>query len=138
MNLLRLGTRQFVLCTSERSLLSVVLPARGLKTVLSARLHDALSSLLADLGVAESVVKAELKEMQVSCIAATANRVVLGSMNDLAVHLEAALLQTPSLPLEVLSRELSDVLCGPLGNRWPGVVAAELLQGSHGGRLTRP
>ncbi len=86
-HLVRLGSRQYVLATSERSLLSVILPARALRATLEENLRGAVGQLLSALSIPMEVVSRELAQMQQVLIAPATNRLVLGSMNELAFHL---------------------------------------------------
>ena len=86
-HLLRRGPRQYVLATSERSLLTVILPARELRATIEGNLRNAVGQLLLALNIPMEVVSRELAEMQQVLIAPATNRRVLGSMNELAFHL---------------------------------------------------
>ncbi len=86
-HLVRLGPRQLVLATSERSLLTVTLPARELRATIEGNLRNAVGQLLLALNIPMEVVSRELAEMQQVLIAPATNRRVLGSMNELAFHL---------------------------------------------------
>jgi hypothetical protein len=85
--MVRLGPRQYVLATSERSLLTVVLPARELRTTMEGNLRVAVGQLLLALNIPPNIVRSEVGEMQPVMIAPATNRRVLGSMNELAFHL---------------------------------------------------
>ena len=128
-NLLRFGSTQMVLCTSERSLLSVVLPARGLKTGLANSLSDGVAAVLAGIGAPRACIDQELRHMQEHAVAGTESRVVLGSMNDFAVAIDHSLHSGPRVPsLRELSIWLAGTLCGPLEYERPGDVARRLLE----------
>src|SRR6266852_8855735 len=71
-----------VICVSERSLVSVVIPARGLSSLVP-RFRVAVGDLLLRLGVSNEQVRAEREEMVEIVVGPTASRSVLGSMNDL-------------------------------------------------------
>lgn len=97
-NLIRVGRLQLVLAVSERTLLPVLVPARDGRTLLP-RLVDALEPVLLAIGIAAEDVAAERCTMQSALLGKTANRRVLGSMNDLAFQVEGALLDWPHRPL---------------------------------------
>src|SRR5438445_13791914 len=59
-HLVRFGRREFAVATSERSLLTVLLAARGLRTGLAPSLRAAVGSLLLALGVARELVPREI------------------------------------------------------------------------------
>jgi len=82
-NLLYTRQGQLILCAAERTLLPVLVPARDAKS-LPQRLAHAAGQILAAIGVPPALIEAELKEMADVSIARTANRQVLGSMNDFA------------------------------------------------------
>lgn len=130
-NLVYVGQTQLVLCTSDRSLLSVVLPARGLKAVLHSSLCEAVGNLLAALGVPSELIAAELDEMASVVISRTASKSVLGSMNDFAFMLGVAVRMEPEAPLTALSLKLCGTPCEPLSARYerpfPDRVARRLL-----------
>ncbi len=86
-HLVRLGPRQHVLATSERSLLTVILPARELRATIEGNLRSAAGQLLSALNIPMDIVNRELAQMQPVLIAPATNRRVLGSMNELAFHL---------------------------------------------------
>ncbi len=83
-HLVRFGRSEFAIVTSERCLLTMLLPARELRTSLVPNLHVSLRSLLERLDVPEQQVGRELDAMQPVSFARATNRRVLGSMNDLA------------------------------------------------------
>ena len=113
-NLLHVGKTQLVLCTSDRSLLSVVLPARRLKMELHPRLCGAVGELLSHLKVPNNQITRELAEMETATLTRTASRSVLGSMNDFAILIDAAFRVRPPSSFGALSVELAGVPCGPL------------------------
>jgi hypothetical protein len=83
-HLVRFGRSEFAIATSERCLLTMLLPARELRRSLVPNLHESLRALLERLNVPEEQVSRELGAMQPVTFARATNRRVLGSMNDLA------------------------------------------------------
>jgi hypothetical protein len=83
-HLVRFGRSEFAIATSERCLLTMLLPARELRTSLVPNLHAALRSLLGRLGVPEEQISREIAAMEPVTFARATNRRVLGSMNDFA------------------------------------------------------
>ena len=130
-NLVYVGRSQFVLCTSDKSLLSVVLPARRLKSELTSRLREGVTQLLTDLNIPSRCIARELHEMSSSVISRTSSKSVLGSMNDFAFLLEVAVRQQPDITPRALSLELSGTPCQPLDAQYktafPDHVARRLL-----------
>jgi hypothetical protein len=127
----RAGPQQLVLFTSDRSLLCVVLPARGLKTVINERLSEGLGAVLRALSVAPAAISRELHEMREFDVAGTENRSVLGSMNDFAVAVQYRLEGRENLPLVALALELARTPCRPLEYAFPAEVATRTLERSN-------
>jgi hypothetical protein len=128
-NLVRFGRQQVVIATSERSLLTVLLPARDLRQSLVPNLQWAVQQLLTALGIPPETVHREIAEMQPAAFASAANRRVLGSMNDFTWQIGAYLSRTDDA-LE-LARRLSDTPMSAVGSKArygiPADVARELL-----------
>jgi hypothetical protein len=84
--------KPLLLLLSSRSLLTILLPARELRT-LPARLPALVSARLRRLGIDRSIVDAEERAMTSVTIAGTTDRAVLGYLVDFAkmvpYHLEA-------------------------------------------------
>jgi hypothetical protein len=97
-NLIRVGRLQMVLAISERTLLPVVVPAKESRT-LARRMGEALEPLLLSIGIPTEDVLAERGAMRGPAIGKTANRRVLGSLNDLAFQLEVGLVHFPERTL---------------------------------------
>jgi len=83
-HLVRFGRPEFAIATNERSLLTVLLPARALRTTLAPNLRAAVGSLLESLDVPREAVAREIAAMEPVAFGRATNRRVLGSMNDLA------------------------------------------------------
>jgi hypothetical protein len=117
-----------VLCTSERTLLSVVVPAKDLPG-LPSRLVSSLVLLLRYLGVPPSIMAAELRAMQHVRFDRTASRSVLGMMNEFA-HVVDDLFRRPLsvVYLDEIDRQLSRELCRSIGWRTPGEAAIAALE----------
>lgn len=128
-HLVHFGHQQLVLATSERSLLTVILPARGLQETLEGNLRTAIGQLLNALGIPPEIVSRELAEMTPAAVAPATNRRVLGSMNEFAFHLGLRM-ERSSDPL-VLALGLSDTPMSAVGSKSrygiPREVARELL-----------
>lgn len=80
---LRIGRRALLLCTSEATLLSVVLPRDALDA-LPQRLAIGLVALLRSLEVPEAVLAAEIDQMADGVVRPTSSRATLGAMRGLA------------------------------------------------------
>lgn len=90
--LLNLGTRRYVLCVSERTLLPVIVPAR--REEFQRLFVDHLGTMLSLLEVPTSETMAETAEALDVAIARTGSRSVLGVMNSMALTLEHVQAQT--------------------------------------------
>lgn len=97
-NLIRVGRVQVVLAVSERSLLPVVVPARDARSLVQ-RLGEAVGEMLVAVGIPEDDVIAERGAMQHWTVGKTANRRILGSLNDLAFQLQVGLHRSPDRTL---------------------------------------
>lgn len=132
-HLLRFGHDQLVMVTSERSLLTVLLPAKDLRTTVLPNLHAALRTLLAGLSVAPDRIDREIASMTPVNFGRATNRRVLGSMNDFAfeasVHLAAGE-DARSIALRLAETPMSAIgpRRGHLG--YPCDVARDLLGAS--------
>jgi len=129
-NLVQFGRQQVVMATSERSLLTVLLPARDLRQSLVPNLQRAAQELLTVLGIPPETVRREIAEMQPAAFASAVNRRVLGSMNEFAWQAGAYLSRTDDA-LE-LARRLSETPMSAVGSKArlgiPADVARELIE----------
>ena len=80
-NLLYSRPKQLVVCINERSLLLVLLPAQDLKQI-GPRLQASVVSLLARIGVGKAALAAEARAMEQFAFGPTANRRVVGCLNE--------------------------------------------------------
>jgi len=126
-NRLNIGRHRLVLCTNERSLLSVVVPAKDLPQ-LPARLITSLGRLFLRIGVPPALAWAELQAMQEVRFGPTRSRSILGSMNDFVIQVDAEFSRDVEIVyLDGVDLRLSEVPCGPLKYRNPAEVALELI-----------
>ena len=129
-HLVRFGRPEFAIATSERSLLTVLFPARALRTTLAPSLRGAVGSLLESLDVSGEAVAHEIAAMESVTFGRATNRRVLGSMNELAF--QASVLLDRGDDLLTISRRLADIPMSAIGTRqgdygYPGKIACELL-----------
>ena len=87
-NLLHIGRDQVVMATSERSLLTVLLPARELRAALIPNLAEMTWHLLLEIGIPPDRAATEAEEMRMATIGRTASRSVLASMNNFALSVD--------------------------------------------------
>ncbi|MFO0585537.1 MAG: hypothetical protein U0229_24915 [Anaeromyxobacter sp.] len=126
---------QLVLMVSERSLLPILVPAREAAT-LTERSPGALAEVLLRLGVLPSVIEREVAAMAQATIGRTANRRVLGSMNDFVAMMRSHPWPPPSLT--ALSIWLAAAPCGPIGMASPDDLTRELLADPARSRASPP
>jgi len=119
-NLIHVGHVQMVMATSERSLLTVLLPATELRKSLLPNLYEAVRLLLQELGVDPLRAAAEVEAMREVRIGRTESRSVLGSMNDLSRMLDWEVRDGLS-PMEIMLRLAETPMTGVV-----------LKDGSHG------
>jgi len=115
---------------SDRSLLSVVVPVKTLKTALDrhiASLHD----LLEHLAIPPAIIRAELDEMRERAVGKTQSPSVLASMRELAINVRRILAEAPRASALEISRELARVRSGPSPIAFPAEVAIGLLLKRH-------
>ena len=85
-NRIVISRQRLLLLVSEKSLLSILTPARDVKE-LPERLAETVAARLRRLGIDDAVVAAEIAAMSVVAVAKTADRSVTGQMVDFAKHL---------------------------------------------------
>jgi hypothetical protein len=117
---------QLIHCMNDRSLLSVLLPARD-GAAFPSRLKPALRALLLRLGVSLEEANSEVGEMNEVVVAPTSNRSILGCMRDAELALAYAIDSGRYATLDELQWHLTEHIHGPTGYRYPGEFAAELL-----------
>jgi hypothetical protein len=128
----RFGRSEFAIATSERCLLTMLLPARELRTSLVPNLHASLRSLLERLDVPEEQVSRELGAMQPVSFARATNRRVLGSMNDFAFQAGHHLARGDDLATmadRLAHAPMSAIGEGPGHLGFPDMLARALLAG---------
>ena len=121
-NVLNIGYNRLVLVTSERSLLSLVVPIKD-SDGLRERVRERAHALLFDLGIPPALAAAEVRGMERMPFAKTANRSVLASMNDFTFHAKVAFeveFEDDVVYLEEVERYLAGMPSGALEYRTPG------------------
>lgn len=121
------GRHRLVLCTSEHSLLSVVVARRNLAG-LPDRLAHAVLTLLHDLDIDARDAFWEMREMTVVRFARTNSRTVLGSMNEFS-FMARLYIEDDDVngDLAKLALRLAETPCSPLKYERPRDVARRLL-----------
>lgn len=104
---------QVVLLVNEPTLLPVLMPLAPAATLL-ARIPRQIAGALCAHGVAASVVDEEVQRMREWRLGPTANRSVVGVMNELSYLAEAWRRDQPRPDLHALALRLATTPCGPL------------------------
>jgi hypothetical protein len=137
LHLIRVGPQQVVMATSERSLLTVLLPADEIRRTVASNLRVALRDLLVALEIPLDAVQREIALMDPTTFASAVNRRVIGSMNDFAYQLDAYVGDTND-PLE-LALKLCETPMSAIGSESsyaiPKDIARELLSGPYTGPI---
>ncbi len=132
-NRLHIGRQPLLLLVSELSLLPMLAPAREVRG-LPDRLEDMVWRRLLRLGADPRLVEAEVTAMAPVVVAKTANRSVLGFMNEYGYQVEAYMDEQYGGPrgLHEVEARLEDNPChaGKTGNAcfWPRERTLELLK----------
>ena len=104
---------QVALFVSEPTLLPVLMPLAPAATVL-ARFPQQLAAVLAAHGTPGAVIEEEQRQMRDRRLAKTANRSVVGIMNEFSFLAESYRGDTPTPDLLALAIRLATTPCGPL------------------------
>ena len=107
---------QVALLVNERTLLPVLMPLAPAAT-LSGRFPEAFEQVLKALGVGPAFIEAEIWAMADAQYAKTANRSVIGIMNEFKYLAEVYRAHRGFDDLVALAVELSRTQCGPLYKR---------------------
>lgn len=127
-NTLNVGRLRLLLCTSDRSLLTVLVPARDLGGF-PKRLQDAVGRILPGLGVSVQQVAREQREMTWHQFNRTQNRQVLGSMNDFAFLAETYIRDdAPDVDLHSIACMLNRAPCRPIAYESPDRLTPALFR----------
>ncbi len=125
-NIFYLERRPLVLATSEKSLLSVDLPARDLDE-LQSHLMRAVGELLLRIDAPRPSVDQELHRMAEMAYGSTRSRTVLGSMNDFIAMMRFMAPRRPDAVLDDWADFCNKTPCSPLKGLHPSDVALRLL-----------
>jgi hypothetical protein len=104
---------QVALFVSEPTLLPVLMPLAPAATLL-ARFPQQLAAVLAAHGTPAAVIDEEQRQMRDRRLAKTANRSVIGIMNEFTFLAESYRRDTPAPDLPALAMHLATTPCGPL------------------------
>jgi hypothetical protein len=126
-NIIYMGRQPLILAVSERSLLSLLMPARDLDH-LPGHLTRTLIEKLQRMGVPETTISQEVSKMDPVIYAKTANRSVLGSMNDFTDMVRFTHHVRTDWGLNDWMGCLGKVPCKPIGYKYPSEIATTLLK----------
>jgi len=104
---------QVALFVNEPTLLPVLMPLAPAATLL-ARFPQQAAAVLAGHGTPDAVIDEEQRQMRDRRLAKTANRSVVGIMNEFTYLAEAYRCDTPEPDLLALAMRLAATPCGPL------------------------
>ncbi len=107
---------QVALFVNEPTLLPVLMPLAPAATLL-ARFPQQVAAVLAAHGTPDAVIDEELRQMRDRRLAKTANRSVVGIMNEFKFLAETYRGDTPVPDLLALAMRLAATPCGPLYSR---------------------
>lgn len=120
---------QVALLVNERTLLPVLMPLASSAT-LAARFPHELAAVLRAHGASQAFLDSEVAAMSEVHVAKTANRSVVGTMNEFAFLAEAYREHLETSDLFVLSMRLADTPCGAIKHNSPDRLLKELLGSS--------
>jgi len=112
-NILFSRPQHLVLCISERTLLPVVVSVKDAKT-LPLRVANAIHAMLLTLQVEPTAAQAERNEMHIVRVGRTANKRILGTLNEFMFHLEDDLHAHPERSLGERAVRLAEIPCKPI------------------------
>jgi len=122
-----MGRQPLVLAVSERSLLSLLMPARELDQ-LPGHLTRTLIEKLKRMEISETTIRQEVSKMDPLIYAKTASRSVLGSMNDFTDMVKFTHHVRPDWNLLDWMDYLGEVPCKPSGYKYPSEIAKAMLK----------
>jgi len=117
---------QVALLVNERTLLPVLMPMAPAST-LAARFPTELAAILRAHGASQAFVAGEVASMSEVSVAKTANRSVVGTMNEFAFLAEAYREDIGTPDLVALSMRLADTPCGAIKHSSPERLLKEVL-----------
>ena len=120
---------QLVLCTNERSLLSVVIPLSPIATLVE-RFRSAALGRIQQIPASVDLLAAECSALEAIRVSRAKNRSVISAMNHLSYGVEAWLAYPHPDSLEHLGLTLCDTPISSISTHWPWLEAELLLAGS--------
>jgi hypothetical protein len=117
-NVIRMGNRHVLLFISERSRLPVLIPIRQ-SSKMATVLPAAVGEMLAWIGVPESLIAEERRQMSEIAFGRTNSRSLLGTMNDFALGARVHFITGRNDSLEGIARALAETPILPLKGECP-------------------
>lgn len=120
---------QVALLVNERTLLPLLMPLAPAST-LAARFPQELASVLRRHGASQPFIASEMTAMGQASVAKTANRSVVGTMNEFAFLAETYREDGETWDLPALSMRLANTPCGAIKHKYPARLLKELADAS--------
>ncbi len=125
-NLIRVGRDQLLVAMSERSYLTVVLPAKGLADLLPREFPRMVRLLLAELAVPEEVIAREVVAMQPLSYARTRSKSLVANLNE-RVRMVDILWRDGLAPIDIMERMAAQLGPAALSYEPPSHLARRVL-----------
>ena len=120
------GHRQFLTLTNERTLFTIIVPAKDITDV-EVVLPQTVAEILERYEMPKQLSTILLKQLPVVQFTRNTNRQVLGSMNDFITTAKFILQDTPDISLINLSLQLCQMPCSPIQMKSPKEAILEIL-----------
>lgn len=121
--------KQLVLCTNERSLLSVIVPLAPISELLE-RFREAAVDRIRQIPASSEILDNECSALDDIRFGKTSNRSVISAMNQMVFDLEAFLPDHQSNDLDQVAMTLCDRPTDAISTHWPWFEAELILTGS--------
>ena len=116
---------QLALLVNERTLLPVLMPLAPAST-LATRFPDELAAILSRHGASRAFIEREVAQMSDVALAKTANRRIVGTMNEFSFLAEGYREYLETSDLITLSMRLADTPCSPINHNSPARLLKEI------------
>jgi len=118
--------KQFLILTNERTLFTVIFPAKSLNDI-GVVFPQAVDEVLQIYAIPKQSRKILFEQLSAVQFSRNTKRQVLGSMNDFIKNSKFILEDTPNLSLTDLSLRLCEMPCSPIQMRSPREATTEFL-----------
>ena len=120
------GHRQFSILTNERTLFTIIVPAKSIINI-EIVLPQTVAKVLERYEIPKQSSAIVLKQLSEVQFTRNTNRQVLGSMNDFIKNAKFILEDTPDISLIDLSLQLCQMPCSPIQMKSPKKAILEIL-----------